>query len=95
MSSVPQTLLERKKMSSKVSTLCMVALLLLYTLTSATARPEPVFSGITPMKTQHGDVEVEKAMEEESCEGVGEEECLNRRTLAAHLDYIYTQKHKP
>lgn len=41
------------------------------------------------------DVEVEKAMEEESCEGVGEEECLKRRTLAAHLDYIYTQKHKP
>ncbi|KAE8008162.1 hypothetical protein FH972_004702 [Carpinus fangiana] len=82
-------------MSSKVSTLCMVALLLLYTLASATARPEPVFSDTTPMKTQHGDAQVEKVMEEESCEGVGEEECLQRRTLAAHLDYIYTQKHKP
>jgi hypothetical protein len=41
------------------------------------------------------DAQVEKVMEEESCEGVGEEECLQRRTLAAHLDYIYTQKHKP
>lgn len=28
----------------------------------------------------------------EGCEGVGEEECLMRRTLAAHTDYIYTQK---
>ncbi|KAI6695069.1 hypothetical protein NL676_022779 [Syzygium grande] len=32
---------------------------------------------------------------DESCKGVGEEECLVRRTLAAHLDYIYTQKHNP
>jgi len=23
------------------------------------------------------------------------EECLMRRTLAAHVDYIYTQKNKP
>ncbi|XP_020676365.1 phytosulfokines 5-like [Dendrobium catenatum] len=26
-----------------------------------------------------------------SCDGVGEEECLMRRTLVAHIDYIYTQ----
>lgn len=32
---------------------------------------------------------------EESCKGIGEEECLMRRTLAAHLDYIYTQKENP
>lgn len=32
---------------------------------------------------------------DESCEGIGEEECMNRRTLVAHLDYIYTQKQKP
>lgn len=32
---------------------------------------------------------------DESCEGAGEEECLMRRTLAAHVDYIYTQKHNP
>ncbi|KAL6207960.1 hypothetical protein ACLB2K_018912 [Fragaria x ananassa] len=31
---------------------------------------------------------------EVSCEGVNEEECLMRRTLVAHVDYIYTQKHK-
>ncbi|KAJ7958285.1 Phytosulfokines 3 [Quillaja saponaria] len=49
----------------------------------------------------HGDVvESEKGVElehdDESCEGVKEpEECLMRRTLAAHVDYIYTQKHEP
>lgn len=40
-------------------------------------------------------VEGEKAMEvEDLCEGIGEDECLMRRTLAAHTDYLYTQKHK-
>ncbi|KAH6799574.1 hypothetical protein C2S51_036058 [Perilla frutescens var. frutescens] len=32
---------------------------------------------------------------EESCDGIGEEECLRRKTIAAHLDYIYTQRHNP
>ncbi|KAK9066983.1 hypothetical protein SSX86_014307 [Deinandra increscens subsp. villosa] len=32
---------------------------------------------------------------EDSCEGVGKEECLERRTLVAHLDYIYTNDKKP
>ncbi|KAL1317062.1 hypothetical protein HN51_069177 [Arachis hypogaea] len=30
--------------------------------------------------------------EKDTCEGMGKEECLMRRTLAAHIDYIYTQK---
>lgn len=40
-------------------------------------------------------VEAKQVEMEEICKGVGEEECLMRRTLAAHLDYIYTQNHKP
>lgn len=32
---------------------------------------------------------------EEGCQGIEEEECLQRRTLAAHTDYIYTQKINP
>lgn len=38
----------------------------------------------------------EKAMEvdDSSCEGIGEDGCLMRRTLAAHVDYLYTQKQK-
>ncbi|URD71947.1 Phytosulfokine precursor protein (PSK) [Musa troglodytarum] len=31
---------------------------------------------------------------DEGCRGVGVEECLMRRTLAAHTDYIYTQGNK-
>ncbi|KAL2346499.1 hypothetical protein Fmac_000499 [Flemingia macrophylla] len=35
-------------------------------------------------------------LDDESCERIdGREECLMRRTLAAHVDYIYTQNHKP
>ncbi|KAL4367578.1 hypothetical protein GQ457_05G013870 [Hibiscus cannabinus] len=32
---------------------------------------------------------------EDSCQGIAEDDCLMRRTLAAHLDYIYTQKLQP
>ncbi|KAG8081377.1 hypothetical protein GUJ93_ZPchr0007g5824 [Zizania palustris] len=38
------------------------------------------------------DVEAEK-VDGVGCEGLGEEECMARRTLAAHTDYIYTQQH--
>ncbi|XP_068322369.1 phytosulfokines-like [Pyrus communis] len=85
-------------MPSKLTSLCVVALLLFLSLFSTTARPLPSSScGVSAVKVQHElkDVEVEKAMVEESCEGVGEDECLMRRTLAAHIDYIYTQKRKP
>jgi hypothetical protein len=45
---------------------------------------------------QHADRGVQKNDFEENCSDVdGEEECLMRRTLAAHVDYIYTQEHNP
>ena len=34
------------------------------------------------------------AEENVTCEGIETEECLKRRTLAAHLDYIYTGDEK-
>lgn len=34
-------------------------------------------------------------IEEEKCGGLNEDECLKRRTLNAHLDYIYTQNAHP
>ncbi|KAL9450198.1 hypothetical protein AB3S75_012015 [Citrus x aurantiifolia] len=57
----------------------------------AAARPDTTLA--VPghsLKTQLG-------MVEESCEGVGKDGdgCLIRRTLAAHVDYIYTQDHNP
>ncbi|KAM7507228.1 hypothetical protein LguiA_017681 [Lonicera macranthoides] len=71
---------------SKATTLFILAILLCFTL-SCTSRPDP----FTPEKTQYKGDEVV----DEKCEGVGEEECLMRRTLVAHVDYIYTQKQKP
>ncbi|OMO70800.1 Phytosulfokine [Corchorus olitorius] len=74
---------------SKLCTLLIAAFLLNFMLSYA-ARPEPTLA-----ITQQKEVEGEKVDIEENCEGVGTEECLMRRTLAANLDYIYTQKHKP
>ncbi|KAJ7952723.1 Phytosulfokines 3-like [Quillaja saponaria] len=83
-------------MAQKFAALFMAALLLCFTLSYA-ARPEPALPQHTVAKDRHGDIEAEMPVEmmNESCEGVGEEECLMRRTLAAHLDYIYTQKQNP
>ncbi|XP_018813551.1 phytosulfokines 3-like [Juglans regia] len=85
---------------AKVSTgLLMIALLLCSSTLTYASRPEPGFADATPANTHHGDfAEADQhvhAVDESSCEGLGEEECLERRTLAAHLDYIYTQKQKP
>ncbi|XVF36451.1 hypothetical protein REPUB_Repub19eG0059700 [Reevesia pubescens] len=66
------------------------AVLLLNFMLSYAARPEPGF----PL-TQYEGIEAEKVDIDENCKDVGKEECLMRRTLAAHVDYIYTQNHKP
>ncbi|XVF15396.1 hypothetical protein REPUB_Repub09cG0149200 [Reevesia pubescens] len=83
---------------AKLATLFILTLLLVSTLSFA-ARSGPAFPNESPAKTQAegNTVETEQSTEvvEDSCEGVGEEECLMRRTLAAHIDYIYTQKQKP
>ncbi|OMO56434.1 Phytosulfokine [Corchorus capsularis] len=80
---------------AKLATLFILTLFLLSTLSFAT-RSGPVFSTDSSAKTQSEGVETEESEGVEvSCEGVNEDECLMRRTLAAHLDYIYTQKQKP
>lgn len=35
----------------------------------------------------------EEEVDEEWCENIDEEDCLMKRTLVAHTDYIYTQSH--
>ncbi|KAL3525578.1 hypothetical protein ACH5RR_013950 [Cinchona calisaya] len=80
---------------SKFASFFIITLLFIYLSLSFAARPEPTFHDATPMKTQDGVEAKEQVEMEEKCGGVGEEECLMRRTLAAHLDYIYTQNHKP
>ncbi|KAK4284455.1 hypothetical protein QN277_001286 [Acacia crassicarpa] len=93
------------------SSLCMAAIFFLLFFTHSFAirpmipspSPSPSFS-VTPtdqltmkLTSSPKDLEVERINNvEEGCEGNnGEEECLMRRTLAAHLDYIYTQKKNP
>nr|GMD87650.1 phytosulfokines-like [Ipomoea batatas] len=78
---------------SKVTSFCMIAfLVLLLAASQVVSRPVPAatFSDVTPVETNHGD----KMAVEGSCGGEGEEECLMRRTMEAHIDYIYTQKQK-
>ncbi|XP_008798919.1 phytosulfokines-like isoform X1 [Phoenix dactylifera] len=74
---------------SKNITLVFIALLLLVSLTEA-ARPEPVDPKLNSLEA----VEQEISEKVEGCEGFSEEECLTKRTLMAHTDYIYTQKGK-
>ncbi|PIN16928.1 hypothetical protein CDL12_10413 [Handroanthus impetiginosus] len=73
------------------STTFFVMALLLFSLCSA-ARPGPTVPDKVEAKNE---VKAEEAQVENKCQGIGEDECLMRRTLDAHLDYIYTQHHKP
>ncbi|KAJ9166362.1 hypothetical protein P3X46_021132 [Hevea brasiliensis] len=69
---------------SKLGTIFALVLVLTLVVIHA-ARQEPGFA------SDSLNVKAEKAETEESCEGVEEDECLIRRTLVAHVDYIYTQ----
>ncbi|KAL4568795.1 hypothetical protein LXL04_024411 [Taraxacum kok-saghyz] len=71
---------------SRTTVLFVMLSLLLSSSFSTAARPEPTTTITVPTKA---------VAVEQGCEGVGEEECLMRRTLVAHLDYIYTQKTNP
>ncbi|GMH06347.1 hypothetical protein Nepgr_008187 [Nepenthes gracilis] len=84
---------------SKFAALIMIFLLLRSTLTFA-GRPEPTFPRTSLLKSRHGgfedgDVELQVDNDEGCNEGISEEECLLRRTLVAHTDYIYTQNLNP
>ncbi|KAI9089062.1 hypothetical protein K1719_029341 [Acacia pycnantha] len=70
----------------KITALFFTALCLCHMLAHA-ARPEPTIHSDLYEKTQHEVVE-------DKCKDVSDEECLMRRTLVAHLDYIYTQSHQ-
>ncbi|KAI0523601.1 hypothetical protein KFK09_005997 [Dendrobium nobile] len=68
-------------MSTKQTISFFLAILLF--LASSVQSTRPLASSI-PLRSQE---EVEQV-----CKGVGEEECLMRRTLVAQVDYIYTQE---
>ncbi|KAK7310760.1 hypothetical protein RJT34_08472 [Clitoria ternatea] len=70
---------------SNVATLFTLALLLSFNLIHASP-PNPSDNAVHSL--HQAEIDDENCVE-------GTDECLIRRTLAAHLDYIYTQKHKP
>ncbi|XP_010526701.1 PREDICTED: phytosulfokines 2-like [Tarenaya hassleriana] len=78
---------------ANLSALLTLALLVCSALMCA-ARPEPALTATTSLVNK---LQLEKTganaddVAEESCGGE-DEDCLIRRTLAAHLDYIYTQR---
>ncbi|KAK7383243.1 hypothetical protein VNO78_28917 [Psophocarpus tetragonolobus] len=75
---------------SKVATLFTLVLLLSFNLIYA-SRPLNSVSSLQRVHFIPSSLKAE--IDGESCEE-GTEECLTRRTLDAHLDYIYTQKGK-
>ncbi|CAF2248583.1 hypothetical protein BRARA_H01731 [Brassica rapa] len=80
-----------------LSTLLIITLLLCTATQTCTARPESAdFASITISPADIRSLEmIESKLHEaadESCEKDDNEDCLMRRTLTAHLDYIYTQK---
>ncbi|KAL1195040.1 Phytosulfokines 3 [Cardamine amara subsp. amara] len=77
---------------AKFTAIFIISLLLCSTLSYA-ARMTPTITTASSSENSVKEIEEDK-VEEESCNGIGEEECLIRRTLVAHTDYIYTQKHK-
>ncbi|AES94502.1 putative phytosulfokine [Medicago truncatula] len=75
---------------NKIAALFFMTLFLSCMLTHS-SRPEPSFQKESMVATQKLDVDAVDKI----CEEIEEEECLMRRTLVAHTDYIYTQKHNP
>ncbi|ESW28687.1 hypothetical protein PHAVU_002G009300 [Phaseolus vulgaris] len=67
----------------KVTALLFMALFLSCMITTHAARSKSSFGKINP-----------DLLTEDSCDDTDDEECLKRRTLAANLDYIYTQDEK-
>ncbi|KAM0951556.1 putative phytosulfokine [Dioscorea sansibarensis] len=67
---------------SKTTTIVFMALLLFFSFSQAIRHDPSVIKEDVEKSLAYG----------KGCEGVEAEECLERRTLVAHTDYIYTQK---
>ncbi|RZC44427.1 hypothetical protein C5167_037376 [Papaver somniferum] len=76
---------------SKIASVSVIILVIFFVSLAHAARPEPTVLPNNSLAESQQDVEVDDDLEF-SCNGVGEEECLRRKTLMAHVDYIYTQK---
>ncbi|KAL2924916.1 Phytosulfokines 3 [Bienertia sinuspersici] len=91
-------IVENNKMAPRSNSGLLVVLLLTFMVLTYAGRPTPRFSSNTVQfqaRFQGSDHGVEQLDGEESCEGIPEQDCLMRRTLIAHTDYIYTQNQNP
>ncbi|CAK9312500.1 unnamed protein product [Citrullus colocynthis] len=78
---------------SKLPALFAIAALVtmsLIILPSSEARPIATFSAISLIPTNPAVSQEAITHNDGSCEGRDKEDCLIRRTLEAHIDYIYT-----
>ncbi|MQM04577.1 hypothetical protein Taro_037377 [Colocasia esculenta] len=76
-------------MKSSRLTLFVLGILLFAFLTQAT-RPVPA----DPQATTQPPLVAAEEQTEAAVESCGDDDCMMRRTLEAHLDYIYTQEKK-
>ncbi|KAL8541627.1 hypothetical protein ACS0TY_002770 [Phlomoides rotata] len=80
-------------MAKATTTLCLTTLLLLLAFSHVLARVGPAFHDVTPMENPRAEKEGQKAaVDRDSCVGLREDECMMRKTIEAHLDYMYAQK---
>ncbi|GAA0174346.1 hypothetical protein LIER_27754 [Lithospermum erythrorhizon] len=81
---------------TKHSLTCFI-LLFCFMVTSCVATRQHFLKEAELMENKHYEgAQVKDIGIEEGCDGLkNNEDCLMRRTLAAHLDYIYTQNKKP
>ncbi|KAG6468236.1 hypothetical protein ZIOFF_072809 [Zingiber officinale] len=73
----------------------LVSLLLSASLSCHAIRHDPATDSSSSTHQKRVEEDSSSSSFEEGCGGVGEEECLMRRTLVAHTDYIYTQGKTP
>ncbi|KAL8027591.1 hypothetical protein ABFX02_14G105300 [Erythranthe guttata] len=72
---------------AKIISLFLTTFFLFLALSVVVARP---FYDVTPLSEAQS-YGIDEGYN--SCVGVGDDECMMRRTLQANLDYIYTQNH--
>ncbi|XP_021754700.1 phytosulfokines-like [Chenopodium quinoa] len=80
---------------SKVVSFCITFILLTFMLSFTAARLGHTDQVLQNQHRVNMDTSKAEIRDEINCEMLEKDECLFRRSLAAHLDYIYTQEQPP
>ncbi|KAL5759285.1 hypothetical protein ACOSQ2_018123 [Xanthoceras sorbifolium] len=80
---------------SKILTFFFFLALLVFSTTKARPLPAKTWQPSNPHmpfpSNPIGSSSEESSMDDDGCRGLASEECLMRRSMVAHTDYIYTQ----